>query len=165
MSTVSNTVTRCNNKYIYIDCIAKLLLRSANIRFKSSTELSQQQQCPHISFAFSAYDLWSLSVDFIPSKHARNLDAQISQELQLGHTVVWVAFKAPQMERRTFRGSHRCGRFSGILLEGYKARALAWACSRAAVSVWEPCMAMESAVRPRCSKTGEKNTKLGPKHK
>lgn len=35
------------------------------------------------------------------------------------------------------------------VLQFYRARALAWACSRAAVSVWEPCMAIESAVRPR----------------
>lgn len=38
------------------------------------------------------------------------------------------------------------------VFEGYNARTLAWACSRVAVSVWEPCMAMASAVRPRCRK-------------
>lgn len=40
--------------------------------------------------------------------------------------------------------------------QDYRARALAWACRRAAVSVWEPCMAIESAVWPRWRTESEK---------
>lgn len=36
-----------------------------------------------------------------------------------------------------------------IIFQYYKARALAWACRSVAVSVWEPCMAIERALRPR----------------
>lgn len=40
--------------------------------------------------------------------------------------------------------------------KGLQARAFAWACSRAAVSLCENCVAMERAVRPRCSSTRER---------
>ena len=35
-----------------------------------------------------------------------------------------------------------------LIYQPYRSRALAWACRRVAVSVWEPCMAMEMAVWP-----------------
>lgn len=63
-----------------------------------------------------------------------------------------------QAPRRDAERKHPlCACDRPLVQQDYRARAFAWACSRAAVSLCKNCVAMESAVRPRCSKTREKN--------
>ena len=85
----------------------------------------------------------------IHKQHKRN------SSIQTQSTNLRIYFRMPQTEKEHTWEDHIFADFFPVF-QYYRARALAWACRRAAVSVWEPCMAIQSAVCPRWVTEGKK---------